>query len=95
MTSASSYAPTTTVKSDAEDDVESEFTTDMDSRMSTSISTTTQPSKKKGTSSFELDTSHTMGIDAVKKLRMHYNVNKVINVVLYVWRGEDLWSNMD
>ena len=81
MTSASSYAATSTVKSDTEEDVESELTTDMDSRLGTSVSTATQASKKKGPSSFDLDSSHYMGIDAVKKLRMHYNVNKVCQIV--------------
>lgn len=65
-------------KSDTEDDFESEITTDVDSRQGTSISTSTQPSKRKGPSNFELESSHYMGIDAVKKLRMHYNVNKVL-----------------
>lgn len=81
VTSASSYAATSTVKSDTEEDVESELTTDMDSRLGTSVSTATQASKKKGPSSFDLDSSHYMGIDAVKKLRMHYNVNKVCQIV--------------
>ena len=65
-------------RSETEDDYE---TTDADSTTvsrSTAFTTSTaQPSKKKGPSSFELDSSHYMGIDAVKKLRMHYNVNKV------------------
>ena len=67
-------------RSETEDDFE---TTDVDSTtVSRSIAFTTstaQPStrKQKGPSSFELDSSHYMGIDAVKKLRMHYNVNKV------------------
>jgi len=29
-------------------------------------------------SGFNLETSQYMGIDAVKKLRLHYNINKVI-----------------
>lgn len=66
-------------RSETEDDYE---TTDVDSTSvsrSTAFTTSTaQPSKKKGPSSFELDSSHYMGIDAVKKLRMHYNVNKVL-----------------
>lgn len=80
-----SYAGPTTVsppatpraRSETEDDYE---TTDADSTTvgtSTAFTTSTAQPSKKGPSSFELDSSHYMGIDAVKKLRMHYNVNKV------------------
>ena len=71
-------------RSETEDDYESRSertTTDIDSttvsRSTAITASTAQPSRKKGPSSFELDSSHYMGIDAVKKLRMHYNVNKV------------------
>ena len=64
-------------RSDTEDDIESDVITDIGSYQSATVSTSTQPSKKKGPSNFELESSHYMGIDAVKKLRMHYNVNKV------------------
>jgi hypothetical protein len=82
-----SYASPTTIsplatpraRSETEDDYE---TTEVDSTTvsrSTAFTTSTaQPSKQKGPSNFELDSSHYMGIDAVKKLRMHYNVNKVL-----------------
>lgn len=69
-------------RSETEDDYESSTTADVDSTTisrSTAFTTSTaQTSKKKGPSNFELESSHYMGIDAVKKLRMHYNVNKVL-----------------
>ena len=70
-------------RSETEDDYEcsERTTTDIDSttisRSTAFTASTAQTSKKKGPSNFELDSSHYMGIDAVKKLRMHYNVNKV------------------
>ena len=72
-----STSATALTRSDTEDDIESEVTTDVESRQSMAVSTSTRPSKKKGASNLELESSHYMGIDAVKKLRMHYNVNKV------------------
>lgn len=67
-------------RSETEDEIESSerITTDVDSTtISKSTAITSSTTKKKGPSNFELDNSHYMGIDAVKKLRMHYNVNKV------------------
>lgn len=72
-----STSATALTRSDTEDDIESEVTTDVESRQSMAVSTSTRPSKKKGASNLELESFHYMGIDAVKKLRMHYNVNKV------------------
>lgn len=76
-TTVSAASGTTMTRSDTEDDIESEVTTDVESHRSTVVSTSTRLSKKKGAMNLELDSCHYIGIDAVKKLRMHYNVNKV------------------
>ncbi|XP_064382815.1 uncharacterized protein LOC135331544 [Halichondria panicea] len=55
---------------DAEDDLES--------HRSTIVSTSTVGQRKQGPSNFELESSQYMGIDAVKKLRSHYTINKII-----------------
>ena len=67
-------------RSDTEDDVESEVTTDIESHRSAAVSASTRLSKKKGAMNLELDSCHYIGIDAVKKLRMHYTVNKVSGI---------------
>lgn len=56
---------------DTEDDMESHRSTVVSS------STRTLPQKKQTPSNFELESSQYMGIDAVKKLRLHYTINRV------------------
>ena len=53
---------------DTEDDIESHRST---------IVSSTLPQKKQTPSNFELETSQYMGLDAVKKLRLHYTINRV------------------
>ncbi len=50
---------------------------DLESHKSTIVSTSTVGRRKQGPSNSELESSQYMGIDAVKKLRSHYTINRV------------------
>ena len=52
---------------------------DLESHRSTIVSTSTRADRKQGPSGFELENSEYMGIDAVKKLKTHYTINRVCN----------------
>ena len=54
---------------------------DLESHRSTIVSTSTRADKKQGPSGFELESSQYMGIDAVKKLKTHYTINRVYNTM--------------
>jgi len=48
---------------------------DMESHRSTVVSTSTRRNKKP--TQFDIESAQYMGIDAVKKLRTHYTINRV------------------
>ncbi len=50
---------------------------DLESHHSTVVSVSTTGARNQGPSNFQLESSQYMGIDAVKKLRTHYIINRV------------------